>query len=157
MGFKVGGLQTILFLQGLPLTGNGDPLYAMGGVNITLHFARIFSRLAQAHQVHFLCVLSPRLVIVSRACHVSALCFIRHLSAGQPPALHQQDSCLAVLPKSLRSYKVQFCHFKQRLPPCPFSTAHILRAGVPLDVVPSLPFYDSWGSEPFPPSHHGWR
>ena len=48
-----------------------------GGVNSTPHLACItrnfFSRVAEAHQLHFLCVLSTNIVIVSRASHVSHL------------------------------------------------------------------------------------
>ena len=50
----------------------------MGSVNSTSHLARItrakcFSRVAQPHRLHILCVVSPNMVMVSSACHVSHL------------------------------------------------------------------------------------
>ena len=120
------------YLQRVSLAGKGDSFVRDGSVNSTPHLARIhtrkfFSRVAHGSGSHcsVLCIrcLQNNRCLARMSC--SARCLTRqrlHLHwalqhhllycsfvAGLPLALRKQDSCLAVLPNSLRWQKRCCC------------------------------------------------
>ena len=121
-----GEVSTIRFFgsHGVSLAGNGDALVSDGSVNSIPHIARItrafFSRVAQGSSSHCSVLCLRCLQIGHRLARMSfsARCLTRHwlhlhcallprllcsLLTSLPLALRLQNSCLAVLPNSLRS------------------------------------------------------
>ena len=113
--FKVGGppMNSLIFLQGVSLTGNGDSLVSDERCKqCTFHTRKLFSRVAQAHKLHrFVCDVSknnhPRARFIFRTLPdpvffsptlstptSSSLLFPR---TGQSPVPLRKDSCWVVL------------------------------------------------------------